>query len=160
MSARPSTAPRVNPDGSITATVKRACNGCGRVLGDATNAEMDCAVNGQPLIDVSAECGCRAVDRTDAIVECGEIGNTPIAFDFPQPDGYRGSGEPVWHANAASVSLTEPYNRADSGIPTVTIAGTVNGEWTLPAARQLALAILASIDWTSDTDDPPSPENR
>lgn len=72
---------------------------------------------------------------------CGEL---------PQPDGYRGSGEPVWHAHVAAVSQTEPYNRADGATPTVTLAGIAAGQWTLPDAQRLALAILAAVDWTSE----------
>ena len=39
-------------------TVKRCCNGCSRDLGDATEHELDCAVDGLPLPDVREECGC------------------------------------------------------------------------------------------------------
>lgn len=44
-----------NPDGSKTTTVKlkRACNGCGQLLGDADNRDVD--DNGN-LTDVRAEC--------------------------------------------------------------------------------------------------------
>lgn len=46
--------------------VKRCCNGCQRELGDATEVELDTAVNGWPLPDVRVECGCwttREIDR-------------------------------------------------------------------------------------------------
>lgn len=67
--ARPSTPPRKNPDGTTTMTVGRCCNGCGRKLGDVTDAEMDAAMSGAPLPDVRAECGCAAdaVALADAI---------------------------------------------------------------------------------------------
>lgn len=52
------TADEKNPDGSTTVTVQRCCNGCGRPIGDVTEAEVDCAIAGLPLPDVRAECGC------------------------------------------------------------------------------------------------------
>lgn len=42
---------------STTVTVKRSCNGCGRRLGDVTEAELDAAMSGAPLPDVRDECG-------------------------------------------------------------------------------------------------------
>lgn len=56
--ARPNTPERENPDGSRTITVKRCCNGCGRVLGNVTDQEIEVSVAGLPLPDVRAECGC------------------------------------------------------------------------------------------------------
>lgn len=38
--------------------VQRACNGCGRKLGDVREAEIQAAVEGLPLPDVREECGC------------------------------------------------------------------------------------------------------
>lgn len=38
--------------------MKRACNGCGRVLGDVTEREITLAINGEGLPDVRRECGC------------------------------------------------------------------------------------------------------
>lgn len=58
MSGRPSTPPRVEGT-TTTITVKRCCSSCGRELGDATDAELDAAIEGRPLPDVTAECGCR-----------------------------------------------------------------------------------------------------
>lgn len=45
------------PGGGSRVTVKRCCNGCGRELGDATEAELDAAMVGRPLPDVRDECG-------------------------------------------------------------------------------------------------------
>jgi ribosomal protein S27AE len=56
MSARNNTPDRVNDDGSHTITTKRACNGCGELLGDITNTEMAAAIAGSPLPDVRREC--------------------------------------------------------------------------------------------------------
>ena len=56
LSTRPDTAVRRRPGGHIT--VKRACNGCGKSLGDATSAELDAAMCGSPFPDVRLECGC------------------------------------------------------------------------------------------------------
>ena len=53
---RPNTPDRKNPDGSTTITTKRACNGCGQLLGDITDQEMTAAINGRPLPDVRREC--------------------------------------------------------------------------------------------------------
>jgi len=53
---RPRTPDRRNPDGTTTITMKRACNGCGNYLGDATSYELDRAVAGLPLPDVIHEC--------------------------------------------------------------------------------------------------------
>lgn len=55
---RPWTADQRNADGSTTLTIRRACNGCGRRIGDATPEEINRAVAGLPLPDVTAECGC------------------------------------------------------------------------------------------------------
>jgi hypothetical protein len=59
--ARPDTPDRISSDGVTTITVKRACNVCGRRLGDATDAELDAAMFGAPLPDVRDECGCLPV---------------------------------------------------------------------------------------------------
>ncbi|MEU6057936.1 hypothetical protein [Streptomyces sp. NPDC047097] len=56
MNERPNTPDRVNADGSRTITTKRACNGCGHLLGDVTSTEMALAVAGAPLPDVRREC--------------------------------------------------------------------------------------------------------
>lgn len=54
---RPWTPDRTNDDGSITIRLKRACNGCGTLLGDVANHDVD--GNGD-LTDVRAECpNCR-----------------------------------------------------------------------------------------------------
>lgn len=54
--ARPNTPDRINPDGSKTIKMKRACNGCGELLGDVTEQEMAAGINGRPLPDVRREC--------------------------------------------------------------------------------------------------------
>lgn len=53
---RPWTPDRTNDDGSTTITSKRACNGCGALLGDITDHEMSAAIAGRPLPDVRREC--------------------------------------------------------------------------------------------------------
>ncbi|WP_439947227.1 hypothetical protein [Streptomyces sp. BBFR109] len=53
---RPNTPDRVNENGSKTITSKRACNGCGQLLGDVTDHEMALAIAGAPLPDVRREC--------------------------------------------------------------------------------------------------------
>lgn len=44
--------------GSTRLRVHRACNGCGRDLGNPTDAEMAAALAGRPLPDTREECGC------------------------------------------------------------------------------------------------------
>ena len=53
---RTRTPDRRNADGSTTFTLQRCCNGCGEVIGDATEAEIDATVAGLPLPDVRGEC--------------------------------------------------------------------------------------------------------
>lgn len=55
MTARPKT-PLREEDGHTVITVQRCCNGCGFSLGDATEAELELAVDGGELPDVRAEC--------------------------------------------------------------------------------------------------------
>lgn len=71
MTARPFTPDRVETleDGQTRThmTMKRVCNGCGEFVGDVTDAEMDCAVDGRPLPDVRGECEhCRPVVEAEA----------------------------------------------------------------------------------------------
>lgn len=50
-----------------TITVKRACNGCGQYLGDATDTEIWSAADGRPADDVRAECDhCRPIVEAEA----------------------------------------------------------------------------------------------
>jgi hypothetical protein len=59
----------VNDEGRTitTVTVKRACNGCGQYLGDATEAEIWRVVDGLPAEDVRAECAhCRPLVELEA----------------------------------------------------------------------------------------------
>ena len=53
---RPWTEDRVDADGTRTITMKRACNGCGHLLGDITQQEMNAGIAGAPLPDVRREC--------------------------------------------------------------------------------------------------------
>lgn len=52
---RPHT-PNRRTSGGITVTVKRACNGCGHTLGDATDAEIEACIAGLPMPDVRDQC--------------------------------------------------------------------------------------------------------
>ncbi|MFR9773099.1 hypothetical protein [Nocardia sp. SC052] len=60
---RPYTPIRTNPDGSRTGVIKRMCSGCGRDLGDVTMQEIQDAIDGKPLSDTRAECGCADTSR-------------------------------------------------------------------------------------------------
>ena len=61
---RPTTPPRTVTVGGQPSTVhvvQRACNGCGRRLGDSSPTEIAAAIDGRPLPDVRQECpACRA----------------------------------------------------------------------------------------------------
>lgn len=57
--SRPDTPDRIDPDGWTRIHVKRCCNGCGRVLGDVLDSELDAGIAGRPLPDVRQECGCQ-----------------------------------------------------------------------------------------------------
>lgn len=48
----------VRVEGGGIITIKRACNGCQRLLGDVLDAELEAAISGRPLPDVRDECGC------------------------------------------------------------------------------------------------------
>lgn len=62
---RTNTPDRVNDDGSRTIRMKRACNGCGQLLGDVDNRDVDDHGN---LTDVRAECDhCRPLVELEAV---------------------------------------------------------------------------------------------
>lgn len=62
--ARTNTPDRTNQNGSTTIKLKRACNGCGQLLGDVDNRDVDARGN---LTDVRAECGnCRPLVELEA----------------------------------------------------------------------------------------------
>lgn len=48
--------PPQRTEGGTRITVKRACNGCGELIGDVTDAEMDRALAGLLALDVTGEC--------------------------------------------------------------------------------------------------------
>lgn len=61
---RAHTPDRVNDDGSTTFTMKRACNGCGQLLGDLGDRDVDAHGN---LTDVRSECDhCRPLVDLEA----------------------------------------------------------------------------------------------
>lgn len=54
--------PDVRTATGVQFTVKRACNGCSRLLGDITHDEVAAAIHGMPAPDVTGECPfCSAV---------------------------------------------------------------------------------------------------
>ena len=68
----------IHADGSRTVRVKRSCNGCGRLVGDVTAAELDAGMCGFPLPDVTDECGCfgelfRDSRRTGSEGDAGKV---------------------------------------------------------------------------------------
>lgn len=69
---RTHTPPHHNPvTGKTRITVQRACNRCGRDLGDATEKELAACVNGTPLPDVHDECRCDSSPVVPAHTETG-----------------------------------------------------------------------------------------
>jgi hypothetical protein len=50
-------------------TTKRVCNGCGEFVGDVTEQEFNCAINGRPLPDVRSEC-----KHCAPVVEAEQVG--------------------------------------------------------------------------------------
>lgn len=60
------------PSTATTVKMKRACNGCGRQLGDVTEQEMARGINGLPLPDVRRECP-----------DCGPTAPEPVCRPMP-----------------------------------------------------------------------------
>jgi hypothetical protein len=55
------------PGGGKRITVKRACNGCGDLIGDVTEEEIERAIAGLPIEDVRGECDrCAPVAQFEA----------------------------------------------------------------------------------------------
>jgi hypothetical protein len=48
--------PNEHRNGRCVLHVKRACNGCGELIGDVTDQEIEAAIDGLPLTDVRHEC--------------------------------------------------------------------------------------------------------
>lgn len=67
---RPWTPPTKTESGGTRITVKRACERCGRDIGDATRDELDAAIAGAPLPDVAHECGCpHAIEQLALVMQ-------------------------------------------------------------------------------------------
>lgn len=120
---------KVRPDGTKTTriSVKRVCNGCGELLGDVTEEEIERAVAGLPSEDVRGECfTCtplptgealtasltREIERLRTIItkgadeQCGCLGSVL--------DGGLGAGEatdPPGHFCAADCDCKPPAER-------------------------------------------------
>jgi histidine triad (HIT) family protein len=63
-------------------TVQRCCNGCGQKLGDATDAEIQAGVEGQPLPDVRGECpACQDIEPCP-FCELLADGSRPLTHDW------------------------------------------------------------------------------
>ena len=85
------------PSTDTTVVMKRACNGCGTQIGDVTDQEMACGINGLPLPDVRKECPncgptapepvCRPVEILAGDRECldDECGHEHSAEGGPDP---------------------------------------------------------------------------
>lgn len=53
---RPNTPDRKLTSGGTEIRLKRACNGCAQLIGDATEAEIEAVIDGYGLPDVRHEC--------------------------------------------------------------------------------------------------------
>jgi hypothetical protein len=83
MNVRTNTPDRTNDDGSRTITTKRACNGCGELIGDITNAEMAAAIDGRPLPDVRRECAtCGPTAPEPACAPVVVLGGDILCLEF------------------------------------------------------------------------------
>lgn len=119
---RPSTPDRINEDGSRTITSKRACNGCGQLLGDVTDLETSLAISGAPLPDVRPECpACAPTAPEPACQPVRVIGGDALCVDQdcdhePDADGYCDEVQEhtvcVTHseiANGSDITHAEPW---------------------------------------------------
>lgn len=80
---RPWTPDEHLPGGGKRIHVKRCCNGCGRPIGDVTEAEIEAGIAGRPLPDVTAECGCsRRRVVAEAIADLAEHYACPVCGDL------------------------------------------------------------------------------
>lgn len=108
---RTHTPPQHNPvTGKTRITVQRACNRCGRNLGDATEKELDASVNGTPLPDVHDECGFNASPVVPDINEIGTWPNLPTGPNSAVAVNDRFGDE-------CSPSSDDRRIRASSGVP-------------------------------------------
>lgn len=108
MSPRPTTPDRKSPDGTTTITVQRACNGCGRDIGDATTVELDCAYMGLPLPDVADECGCTN-PVADITIELGSTtapcpASRPVVYISGPRTGLPAHNYPAFEASARDIA--------------------------------------------------------
>jgi len=78
---RPDTPDEITSTG-MRMTVKRNCDRCGRMLGDATEQEATLGQSGEPLPSVLAECGCWFADAVIAALE-GHRHVEMIPFPLP-----------------------------------------------------------------------------
>lgn len=64
---RPDTPDRHLTSGGTVIRLKRACNGCGQYVGDATEAEIVAVIDGHGLPDVRDECtNCQSTNAGSA----------------------------------------------------------------------------------------------
>lgn len=148
---------RPNPTGGTVISVKRACNGCGNLLGDVTDAELERAVAGLRAEDVRAECptcapGLTPLDPVDAFNEDNPVG-TPVRYWPGTRDGQSFTG--VVDASAALLGGHAPvvWVRPDSGGGRGAMALTHVEPLTGPAEIEVTM----TVSWRL-TVDPEKPE--
>lgn len=112
---RPHTPDRreINANGreSTVITLKRACNGCGQQLGDASRTEIDAGINGLPLPDVRDECPNCSTRRPESghANEVVEVWNR--TYPVGAPVAWAGEGgrtrSKAWVLHRSAVVLVE-----------------------------------------------------
>jgi len=103
---RPNTPPSTTPSGGKRLTVKRACDRCGRELGDATKEELEAAIVG-PLPSVVAECGCLAADAAIAALSGHHMA---ILLPYPDPHWECWCGADLGDTAMTDVAALTPHH--------------------------------------------------
>lgn len=138
---RPSTPPFDLPEGGKRITVQRCCNGCGRPLGDANDAEMDAAIAGASLPDVRSECGCAPAETTEdpsAAPHPAAEGRSAGPGTSPRP----GPAEPGEAASATPEDPLDAFNRDNPvGSPVIAWPRTHDDPPQITVTRSVAWAL-------------------
>ena len=107
---RPWTPDEDLPGGGKRITAKRVCNGCGDLVGDVTDDEIDRAISGLPLDDVTDEClHCLRAQVAEL--------KQRLAAGVAQAEVARGSGTSIVMAltgDPGAVVEADPYGRSGS----------------------------------------------
>lgn len=115
----------VLPAGGRRFTVKRACNGCGRLIGDVSQEEIASAIAGLPA--------------PDARIECPHC--------TPEPGARPGAVEGNESSGVVVVAQADEDHAAPGGAPvdTLTVGQLLEALDGLPADMPLRLEVLGDI---------------